>query len=98
MFLDTIGILILTVPAPTAIGTALGMDPVHLGVMVVFNVLIGFVTPPVGLCPFVIARVTGRPIEKIAVKALPMIGLALAVLALIALVPDVALFLPRALE
>ncbi|OYU37890.1 MAG: C4-dicarboxylate ABC transporter permease [Pseudorhodobacter sp. PARRP1] len=97
MFLDTIGILILTVPALTAIGTQLGMDPVHLGVMVVFNVLIGFVTPPVGLCLFVIAGVTGRPIEKISIKALPMIGLALIVLAIIALVPEVVLFLPRAL-
>ena len=76
-----------------AIGTTLGMDPVHLGVMVVFNVLIGFVTPPVGLCLFVIAGVTGRPIEKISLKALPMIGLALIVLAIIALVPDVVLLL-----
>ncbi|WP_126975181.1 TRAP transporter large permease [Frigidibacter oleivorans] len=97
MFLDTIGILILTVPALTAIGTTLGMDPVHLGVMVVFNVLIGFVTPPVGLCLFVIAGVTGRPIERISLKALPMIALALIVLAIVALVPDVVLFLPRAI-
>lgn len=95
MFLDTIGVLILTVPALTAIGTTLGMDPVHLGIMVVFNVLIGFVTPPVGLCLFVIAGVTGRPMEKISIKALPMIGLALVVLAIITLVPDVVLFLPR---
>jgi tripartite ATP-independent transporter DctM subunit len=95
MFLDTIGVLILTVPALTAIGTTLGMDPVHLGVMVVFNVLIGFVTPPVGLCLFVIAGVTRRPMEKIALHALPMIGLAILVLALIALVPEVVLSLPR---
>ncbi|MBT9246243.1 TRAP transporter large permease (plasmid) [Gemmobacter fulvus] len=98
MFLDTIGILILTVPALTAIGTTLGMDPVHLGVMVVFNVLIGFVTPPVGLCLFVIASVTGRPMEKIAVKALPMIGLALVILGLISVFPDIVLFLPRLLN
>lgn len=95
MFLDTIGVLILTVPALTAIGTTLGMDPVHLGIMVVFNVLIGFVTPPVGLCLFVIAGVTRRPMEKIAMHALPMLGLALIVLAIIALVPEVVLFLPR---
>lgn len=97
MFLDTIGVLILTVPALMAIGSTLGMDPVHLGVMVVFNVLVGFVTPPVGLCLFVIAGVTGRPMEKIAVKALPMIGIALFVLALLALFPQISLFLPELL-
>ena len=95
MFLDTIGVLILTVPALMAIGQTLGMDPVHLGVMVVFNVLVGFVTPPVGLCLFVVASVTGRPMESIALKALPMIGLALLVLGIIAVFPQVALFLPR---
>ncbi|AGT08506.1 TRAP transporter large permease [Paracoccus aminophilus] len=97
MFLDTIGVLILTVPALTAIGTTLGMDPVHLGIMVVFNVLIGFVTPPVGLCLFVIAGVTRRPMEKIALHALPMLGLALIVLAIITLFPQVVLFLPSLL-
>ena len=97
MFLDTIGVLILTVPALMAIGQTLGMDPVHLGVMVVFNVLIGFVTPPVGLCLFVVASVTGRPMERIALAALPMIGLALVVLAIIAAFPEVVLFLPRLL-
>lgn len=95
MFLDTIGVLILTVPAVTAIGQTLGMDPVHLGVMVIFNVLIGFVTPPVGLCLFIIAAVTKRPVEKISVAALPMLGLALIVLVLITLVPEISLFLPR---
>lgn len=94
MFLDTVGILILTVPALIGIGQALGMDPVHLGVMVVFNVLIGFVTPPVGLCLFIVAGVAKRPLEKVALKAVPMIGVALVVLALITLFPQLVLFLP----
>lgn len=97
MFLDTVGVLILTVPALTAIGATLGLDPVHLGVMVVFNVLVGFVTPPVGLCLFVIAGVTGRPMERIAIKALPMIGIALIVLGLITVFPQISLFLPELL-
>lgn len=97
MFLDTAGVLILTVPALTAIGATLGLDPVHLGVMVVFNVLVGFVTPPLGLCLFVIAGVTGRPMEKIALKAIPMIGIALVVLALISVFPQISLILPELL-
>ncbi|AJE46702.1 TRAP transporter large permease [Celeribacter indicus] len=95
MFLDTIGVLILTVPALTAIGQTLGLDPVHLGVMVIFNVLIGFVTPPVGLCLFIISAVTGRPVEKVSIRALPMLGLALCVLLLITFVPQVVLAVPN---
>ena len=94
MFLDTVGILILTVPALMAIGVQLGLDPVHLGVIVVFNCLIGFATPPVGLCLYVMAGVTKRPIERISIHALPMVGLAIGVLALIATFPRLVLFLP----
>jgi C4-dicarboxylate transporter DctM subunit len=97
MFLEGTGILILTVPALVAIGNTLGMDPVQLGVMVVTNVVIGFVHPPVGLCLYVVAGVTKRKVENVAWEALPMIGVALIVLALVALVPEVSLFLPRLL-
>lgn len=94
MFLDTVGILILTVPALMAIGSQLGMDPVHLGVIVVFNCLIGFATPPVGLCLYVMSGVTKRPIEAISIHALPMVILAIGVLALITAFPNLVLFLP----
>ncbi|HUU34297.1 MAG TPA: TRAP transporter large permease [Vicinamibacterales bacterium] len=97
MFLDVAGILILTVPALVGVGQALGMDPVHTGVMVVFNVLIGFVHPPVGLCLFIVASISRAPIERIAISSLPMIGVALVVLMVVTFVPDVALFLPRLL-
>ncbi|MFG6581479.1 TRAP transporter large permease [Sulfitobacter sp. 1A13191] len=97
MFLDTVGILILTVPALMAIGNQLGLDPVHLGVIVVFNCLIGFATPPVGLCLYVMAGVTKRPIERISIHALPMVGLAIVVLAIITIFPGLVLFLPNLL-
>ena len=77
MVLDAAAILILTVPALIGIGQALGMDPVHLGVMVVFNVLIGFVTPPVGLCLFIVSSVARTRIDQVAWHALPMLGLAM---------------------
>ena len=94
MFLDTVGILILTVPALMSIGGQLDLDPVHLGVIVVFNCLIGFATPPVGLCLYVMSGVTKRPIEAISVQALPMVGLAIVVLAIITVFPGIVLFLP----
>jgi C4-dicarboxylate transporter DctM subunit len=95
MILDTIGILILTVPALVGIGHALHMDPVHLGVMVVFNCLIGFVTPPVGLCLFIVAGVGKTTIDRVAFHALPMIAIAAVILLLITFVPELVLFLPR---
>lgn len=97
MFLEATGILILTVPALMAIGHAIGMDPVQLGVMVVTNVVIGFVHPPVGLCLYVVASVTKRKVEAVSWEALPMIGVALIVLVLVTLVPEISLFLPNLL-
>jgi tripartite ATP-independent transporter DctM subunit len=94
MVLDAAAILILTVPALMGIGQALGMDPVHLGVMVVFNVLIGFVTPPVGLCLFIVSSVARTRIDQVAWHALPMLGLALVILMLITFFPQIVLFLP----
>ena len=97
MFLDTIGTLVLTVPSLMLIGQQLEMDPVHLGVIVVFNIVIGFVTPPVGLCLFVMAAVTGRPMERIAVAALPGIGISIGLLTVLTLFPGLVLFVPRLL-
>lgn len=94
MVLDAAAILILTVPALMGIGQALGMDPVHLGVMVVFNVLIGFVTPPVGLCLFIVSSVARTRIDQVAWHALPMLGLAVVILMLITFFPQIVLFLP----
>jgi tripartite ATP-independent transporter DctM subunit len=94
MILDTVGILILTVPALVGIGHVLHMDPVHLGVMVVFNCLIGFVTPPVGLCLFIVAGVGKTTIDKVAWHALPMIAIAIVILLLITFIPQLVLVLP----
>ena len=94
MVLDATATMILTVPALMGIGQALGMDPVHLGVMVVFNVLIGFVTPPVGLCLFIVSSVAKTRVDQVAWHALPMLGLAWVVLMIITFVPEVVLFLP----
>lgn len=89
--------LILTVPALVGIGQAVGMDQVQLGVMVVFNILIGFITPPVGLCLFIVSNIAKARVDQVAWHALPMIGIALIVLMIITFVPPVKLFLPEIL-
>ena len=97
MVLDVAAILILTVPALMGIGSVLGMDPVHLGVMVVFNVIIGFVTPPVGLCLFIVTSLAKTTIDKVTIHLLPMVAIAVAILMVITFSPGLVLYLPNLL-
>lgn len=97
MFLDLVAILILTLPIILPIGREIGIDPVHLGMIVVLNVVIGLVTPPVGMCLFVTSAVARLRIEEVSKAALPMIGLCLLVLLLVTYVPALSLWLPSLL-
>ncbi|KAB7623677.1 TRAP transporter large permease [Alkalilimnicola sp. S0819] len=93
--LEPIGALILTVPVLLELGATLGLDPLHLGVIVVLNLVIGLATPPIGLCLFIVCSIAKLPLERVARASLPMLGIALAVLILVTLVPDLVLFVPR---
>jgi tripartite ATP-independent transporter DctM subunit len=97
MFLDLVAILILTLPIILPIGHQIGIDPVHLGMIVVLNVVIGLVTPPVGMCLFVTSAVARLSIEQVSRAALPMIGICLLVLLLVTYVPAISLWLPSIL-
>jgi C4-dicarboxylate transporter, DctM subunit len=96
MFLEPISILILTMPILLKFQVLIGMDPVHFGTVVVLNVVIGMATPPVGILLFITSAISGQPVTRVIREALPLVGICLAVLALIALVPQLTLFLPRA--
>jgi TRAP-type C4-dicarboxylate transport system permease large subunit len=75
----------------------IGLDPVQLGVMMVLNLMIGLMTPPVGVILFVLARITKQPVMAVARASLPfMIPLGLALLA-VTFVPALTLFIPRLL-
>ncbi len=89
----TIILIIVPVLIPTA--QALGIDMVHFGVVVVFNVMIGLVTPPYGLLLFVVKRVSGAPMGAILRDSAPfLIGL-ISALMLITFIPGIALLVPR---
>lgn len=92
---STILLVIVPIMIPTA--KALGVDMVHFGVVVVVNIMIGLLTPPFGLLLFVVAGMTKQPLMAIVKEALPFILMAIAVLALITLVPETILWLPRLL-
>lgn len=89
----TVLLVIVPILIPTA--KALGIDPVHFGVVVVVNIMIGLLTPPFGLLLFVVANMTKQPLLAIVREAVPFITAAIAVLAVITFVPDTVLWLPR---
>jgi len=89
----TIILVILPVLLPTA--TALGIDPVHFGVMAVTNIMFGLVTPPYGLLLFMMTKVADVPLRDLTREVLPFLGVMLVALLIITYVPGFVLFLPR---
>ena len=89
----TIILVILPVLLPTAV--ALGIDPVHFGVMAVTNIMFGLVTPPYGLLLFMMTKVADVPLREIVREVMPFLGVMLIALLVITYVPATVLFLPR---
>jgi len=89
----TIILVILPVLLPTA--KALGIDPVHFGVMTVTNIMLGLVTPPYGLLLFMMNKIANVPLRDIVREVMPFLYVMIGALALIMLVPDLVLLLPR---
>lgn len=93
MVMDTTPAILILTPILLPIITNLGMDPVQFGVIMVVNLAIGFVTPPIGVNLFVASSLTDVPVMNIAKKAMPMILYFLAALLLITFVPVISLAL-----
>jgi tripartite ATP-independent transporter DctM subunit len=91
----TILLIIIPVLMPTAL--ALGIDPVHFGVVAVVNIMIGLVTPPYGLLLFMMMRIADIPLKDLVREVIPFLGVMIGALILITLLPDLVLFLPRLL-
>jgi C4-dicarboxylate transporter DctM subunit len=93
-FMEPTGVILILAPILFPIAMDLGIDPVHLGIIMVVNLEIGMVTPPVGLNLFVTAGVAGMSIEKVIMAALPWLLILISVLMIVTYVPAVSLFLP----
>jgi tripartite ATP-independent transporter DctM subunit len=91
----TIILVILPVLIPTA--QALGIDLVHFGVMAVVNIMIGLVTPPYGLLLFMMNKIADVPLRDMIREVMPFLYVMIGALAIITLVPEVVLFLPKLL-
>lgn len=90
---STIILVILPVLLPTA--TALGVDPVHFGVVAVLNIMIGLVTPPYGLLLFMMTKIADISLMELVREMVPFLVVMVGALALVTLWPDMVLFLPR---
>jgi tripartite ATP-independent transporter DctM subunit len=91
----TILLVIVPVLLPTA--QALGVDPVHFGVVAVMNIMIGLITPPYGLLLFMMVKIAEVPLKDLVREVIPFLAVMIAALALITFVPDLVLALPRLL-
>ena len=93
MVMDTTPAILILTPILLPIAQGIGMDPIQFGVIMVVNLAIGFVTPPIGVNLFVASALTDVPVMEIARKAMPMIGMFLAALLLFTFVPAFSLIL-----
>lgn len=91
--MDTTPAILILTPILLPIATAIGMNPIHFGIMMVVNLAIGFVTPPIGVNLFVASSLTDIPVMKIAKKAMPLIICFLIALLLITFIPKISLVL-----
>ena len=75
-----------------------GMNLVHFGVLMTVNVMIGLLTPPVGMVLYVLSGVSGEKVERISKAMIPYIITLLIVVLILSFVPQIVLFLPRAFK
>ncbi|WP_456279503.1 TRAP transporter large permease [Bacillus sp. AK128] len=96
-FMDPTPAVLIFTPIFLPIATSFGIDPVHFGIMIVFNLSIGTITPPVGPVLFVGAKVANLKIENVVRPLLPFFALAVLVLLLVTYIPQLTLFIPNML-
>jgi C4-dicarboxylate transporter DctM subunit len=96
-FMEPSAIILILAPILFPIAVELGIDPIHLGIIMVVNMEIGMVTPPVGLNLFVTSGITDMPVLSVVRAALPWLGVLFVFLIIITYVPWISLLLPNAL-
>ena len=94
-FMETIAAITILVPVLLPIAEKVGIDPVHLGIIVILNLMLGLLTPPVGMVLYVLSKVSGVKFEQCVIATAPFIVPLLVVLAMITFFPDIAMWLPN---
>jgi tripartite ATP-independent transporter DctM subunit len=94
-FLETAAAIIILVPVFLPIVAALGIDPIHFGVVTVLTLVLGMLTPPVGLVLFVVSSIANLRMEQLTVAVMPFFLVALGVVTVVVVFPELSLWLPR---
>ncbi|MDN5785629.1 TRAP transporter large permease [Pseudorhodobacter sp.] len=95
MFIDPNSALLILIPPLFPVATALGIDPVHFGMIVTLNISIGMITPPFGLDIFVASSTLGKPVMEIISGVWPFVVVNIIVLMIITYIPQISLFIPH---
>ena len=95
--LETLPAMLITVPILVPIATELSVDPVHFGIIVIFNLLVGIITPPVGIGIYILMAISGVGYGELIRASFPFFIALLLALSLITFVPSLSLFLPELL-
>jgi C4-dicarboxylate transporter DctM subunit len=93
-FMEPSGLIVIVAPLVFPIAIELGIDPIHLGIIMVVNMEIGMITPPVGLNLFVTSGVAGMPMMKVVRAALPFLAVLFVFLIMVTYIPILSTFLP----
>jgi TRAP-type C4-dicarboxylate transport system permease large subunit len=97
MFLEPVAALLITVPVLLPASLEFGVDPLHLGIVMILNLVLGLLTPPVGLVLYVLSSVTGASVQNVTRGTVPFLIPLLITLLLITFVPAFSLWLPSLL-
>jgi tripartite ATP-independent transporter DctM subunit len=95
MVMEAIAAMLVLVPILVPAAAGFGIDPVHFGLIFVLNLMIGTITPPVGIVLFVTARIAGMPFDRLSRAIVPWLAPLVAVLLAVTLYPPLAIWLPR---
>lgn len=93
-FMEPSGLIVIVAPLVFPIAIELGIDPIHLGIIMVVNMEIGMITPPVGLNLFVTSGVAGMSVMRVMKAATPWLGILFIFLIMVTYVPALSTFLP----
>lgn len=93
-FMETIAAITILVPVLLPVAIQIGIDPVHFGIILILNLMLGLLTPPVGMVLFVLSKVSGVPFERCVVATAPFLIPLVAVLLLLTFVPVFSMWLP----
>ena len=97
-FMDQTPAILILAPILLPVAVSLGLDPVHFGLIMVANLAIGFITPPLGMALFVAARISNTKLEVVLKGIVPFIFLTIGTLTLITFIPQITMFLPNLMK